>query len=434
MLKILLAVKESLEEARKVLDGHDVDLSAGEKTVEAMLSGNHYDLVILEDGVDTIPKIKALDPRTEVIFITDRGLDEVQAIGEGASECLRLPLDAGRLKASVEKVSDMVELRKETARLEKKLYEKYTFGGIVGKNPQMLDIFGFLRRVAPYFKTVTVFGETGTGKEEIAKVLHSISPVADRPFIVCNCGGLVENLIESELFGHRKGSFTGAIADKAGIFEAAGDGTVLLDEIGELPLGFQPHLLRVLQNGDFRRLGSNPPLKARCRVIAATSRDLKKDITLGRFREDLYFRLTPLKITVPPLRERKDDIPYLSRFLLERACERTGKKVYGFSRPAQRALMAHNWPGNVRELDNVIEQVVILARESFVRFEDLPPHIRDAGGAREFDSLPDNLDEAIRTHLEKVLQKYAGNRTSAARALGITRRSLLRRMDKYGLR
>ncbi|MFQ5465347.1 MAG: sigma-54 interaction domain-containing protein, partial [Thermodesulfobacteriota bacterium] len=309
---------------------------------------------------------------------------------------------------------------------------------------QMLEIFNFIRRIAPFYRTIIITGETGTGKEEIAKALHSVSPVADKPFVVCNCGGLVEHLIESELFGHKKGAFTGAVADKAGIFEAAGDGTVFLDEVGELPLAVQPHLLRFLQNGEFRRLGSTTTLKAECRIIAATNRDLAEDVRAGRFREDLYFRLTPLTIHVPPIRERKDDIPLLLKFLLSRACARTGKEVLGFSRPAQTALMAYDWPGNVRELDNVVEQVAMLTNDAFVRPDDLPAHItgrspggRGGGGATPSANpagRPGTLDEAIRAHIEGVLAGCGGNRTHAARGLGISRRALLRKMEKYSIK
>jgi len=322
-------------------------------------------------------------------------------------------------------------MRRETAELERLLNTKYTFAGLVGRNPEMLEVFSLIRRIAPYYKTVTIMGETGTGKELIAKAIHSLSPVAKGPFVICNCGGIVEGLIESEFFGYVKGSFTGAIKDKTGLFEAANGGTIFLDEIGELPLSFQPHLLRVLQDGEFRRVGSNQSCKTTCRVIAATNKDLLSEVKNGRFREDLYYRLTPLTIQAPPLREKKDDIPLLCRFLIDKFSRRTGKKVFGISRPAQIALMSHDWPGNIRELENVIEQSAILTPESFLRIDDLPPYLREVKHGLSF--APTSLDEVVKKHIETSLQQCRENKTKTAHMLGLSRRSLARKMEKYGI-
>ncbi len=432
MLKIILALKRDVDAVKKILEGYSVEVfdRSGHPLAKEVVNRS-FDLLILEEGVAPVGEIKAADPRLEIILLGEGGVDEVEALKEGASAYFTMPPDEERLKRVVEDVRELVEMRRETGELERALYERYTFGSVVGRNPRMLEIFSFIRRIAPYFKTVTITGETGTGKEEIAKALHGASPRADKPFVVCNCGALVQDLIESELFGHTKGAFTGAIADKVGIFEAAGDGTVFLDEIADLPLSFQPHLLRVLQSGDFRRLGSTRILKARCRVIAATNRDLAEDVKAGRFREDLFFRLTPLTIHVPPLRERKDDIPLLSRFILDRFYKRTGKRIAGISRPAQTALMSYDWPGNVRELENVIEQVAILAEEPFIRLEALPEHIRESRNKAQWQ--PRTLDDVVKSHIEKVLRQCNGNRTHAARVLGISRRALLRKMEKYSI-
>lgn len=432
MIRILLDLDKSLKPVTAELEGeYTLDHLDGEESITSKVTRNSYDLVIIEGDPGLLPEVKASDPRTEVIILGCE--DEVEAVRLGASECLPMPLDLERLKRTVAKIRDMVYSRRETGKLEKLLYERYTFENMVGKNPQILEIFNLIRRIAPYYRTITILGETGTGKEELAKALHQISPVGTKPFVVCNCGGLVEHLIESEFFGHKKGSFTGAVSDKAGIFEAAGEGTVFLDEIGELPLSIQPHLLRVLQNGEFRRLGSTTSLKARCRIIAATNRDLSKEVRAGRFREDLFFRLTPLTIEIPPLRERKDDIPLLLKFLLEKATKRTGKKVFGISRPAQAALMAYDWPGNVRELDNVVEQVTMLATEDFIRVEDLPVRIKELKPFKGEMTTTRALDEVIRSHIKDVLDECGGNRTHAAKTLGISRRSLLRKIDKYSL-
>ncbi len=295
----------------------------------------------------------------------------------------------------------------------------------------MLEIFSLIRRIAPYYKTVLISGETGTGKEVIANALHASSPWAKHPFLTCNCGGLVENLIESELFGHQKGAFTGADRDKAGLFEAAGEGTLVLDEIGELPLSFQSHLLRVLQNGEFRRVGSHQTSKARCRIIAATNRDLEQEVKEGRFREDLFFRITPLIIKVPPLRDRKDDIPLLYRVILDKFVRRTGKKVYGVSRPAQTVLMSYDWPGNVRDLENVLEQAGMLTAESFISIDDIPKHLKIT---TKETPMPMSLAGVEIKHIETTLRQFAGNRSKAATALQISRRALLRKIEKFGLK
>jgi transcriptional regulator with PAS, ATPase and Fis domain len=240
----------------------------------------------------------------------------------------------------------------------------------------------------------------------------------------------VEGLIESELFGHRKGAFTGAISDHAGLFEAAGDGTVFLDEIGLLPFSSQPHLLRVLQSGEFRRVGSSQPSKAKCKVIAATNEDLANAVKKGTFREDLFYRITPLTIHLPPLRERKDDIPLLCRHFLGKFNKNTGKKVFGISRQAQSAMMSYNWPGNIRELENTIEQAAIMTTRSFIDLNDLPSTIAEAPRKSNLFS-PLNLEDLVKHHIERVLSVTNGNRTQAARKLGISRRALQRKLDKF---
>ena len=311
----------------------------------------------------------------------------------------------------------MAEMRCDLAQLEEQLDQKYEFAGIVGRNPKILDIISFIKRIAPYYRVVTITGETGTGKEVVARALHSLSSRPEDPFVTSNCAGYVETLIESELFGHQKGSFTGAIQDKIGLFEAAREGALFLDEIGDLPLSFQPHLLRVLQNGEFRPVGSHRVSKSRCRVIAATSKDLKEEVQSSRFREDLFYRITPLVIHIPPLRERKDDIPLLSRFMLKRYREQTKKPVRGISRPAQDILLSHNWPGNVRELENVINQAVILTGESFIGPSHLPPYLR-APKTKQTAGEVSSLDEVVRRHIGAVLEECRGNRSRAASEAG----------------
>lgn len=430
MLKVLLALK-SLPEAIPLIHSCKVDMLKEDEPLLKVIARKSYDLILLENEIDMVSPIKAIDPRVEVILFGNREEDVLESIKQGAYAYFLFPVEIERLKDTIDSIADMVLLRQENAKLEEQLSANYTFfSGVVGRNPKMLDIFTHLNRIAPYYRTVAIMGETGTGKEVIAKALHSLSLGAKEPFVVCDCGALVENLLESEFFGHKKGSFTGAIEDKVGLFEAAGQGVLFLDEVGELSLSSQAGLLRVLQSGEFRRVGDQRLLKAKCRVIAATNKDLQKELKNGGFREDLFYRITPLKIYLPPLRERKDDIPLLIRYFLERFGHGTGKRVLGISRPAQISVMSYDWPGNVRELENVLEQAAILTTESFVRLDDLPDHIRKISSKRSHSDL---LADVVKGHIEEVLIKCKGNKSKASKLLGISRRSLLRMIDKYSI-
>lgn len=432
MLKVLLTLKNPDPAIISLLNSHEVDILPKDRTPMELLAQNSYHLILLEGEIDSVPILKAVDPRVEIIILSDQEGDALEAIKKGAAAYFTPPIEVERLKEAIQKIHDVVEMRRETAELEKLLADKYTFEGVVGRNPQVLEIFSLIRHIAPYYRTVLIAGETGTGKEVIAKALHHSSPWAKHPFLVCNCGALVEGLIESELFGHLKGSFTGAIKDKTGLFEAAGEGSLFLDEIGELPLSFQPHLLRVLQDGEFRRVGSHQPSRAKCRVIAATNKDLEIEVAKGRFREDLFFRITPFVIKVPPLRDRKDDLLLLCRFILDRFNKSRGKKISGISRPAQAVLLAHHWPGNVREVENVLEQAAVLTTESFIRLSDLPAYLRNRDSQKEAPA-PQTLNDVEKRHIETVLQQYKGNRSKSAEALGISRRALLRKIQKFGI-
>ncbi len=433
MLKILLVLKETPANLLPVFEGHEVN--EADNTTDNMLTAvkhGNYHLILAEDVAHLLPDIKAADPRAEVVLVGGDDGDGVEAIKNGAFAYLTRPIDVERVSAIIGDVDGMFTERSQMAILEEQLDQKFTFAGMVGRNPKILDIISFIKRIAPYYKMVTITGETGTGKEVVARALHSLSAKPGDPFVTSNCAGYVETLIESELFGHQKGSFTGAISDKMGLFEAAKEGTLFLDEIGDLPVSFQPHLLRVLQNGEFRPVGSHRTLQARCRIIAATSKDLQEEVQNGRFREDLYYRITPLVITAPPLRERKDDIALLSRFMLKRYNEQTKKQVRGISRPAQDILLSHNGPGNVRELENVVNQAVILTEESFIGPSHLPAYLRGqkVKGAQEEGAL----DRIVKKHIETVLQECQGNRSRAAKKLAISRRALLRKIEKYSLK
>jgi len=431
MLKILIHLKSFTDNLAPFLNEHHVDILEDSKSLIRTIKESPYDLVILDQEIGLLKLIKKADPRVEIILFGDEKTDAVEAIKQGASAYFQLPVNVESLKKAVCNIDKLFAIRRETAELERLLNTKYTFAGVVGRNPTMLEILNFIRRIAPYYRTVTIIGATGSGKEMIAKAIHSLSPVSDGPFVICSCGGMVEGLIESELFGHKKGAFTGAIADKKGLFEAARGGTLFLDEIGELPLSFQPHFLRVLQSGEFRAVGSNKSQNATCKIIAATNKELIDEVKNGKFREDLYYRLTPLTIHLPPLSERKDDIPLLCRFLLEKINRATGKEVFGVSRPAQISLMSYDWPGNVRELENVIEQAAILTPESFIRLDDLPPHLRKEKRDEKPEAalVTESLDEIIKMHIEAVLNRYNRNKTHAANALGISRRALSRKIE-----
>ncbi len=431
MLKVLVSLIKSSEEVVSALSEHKIERLNDNNKLIKTVSDSCYNVVLLDWGIKILPDIKNADPRAEIIVLGDNNIDPVEVVKLGATAYFTYPVNIEALRNTINTIEDMFGMRHETAELERLLNSKYTFAGLVGRNPEMLEVFSMIRRIAPYYKTVTIMGETGTGKELIAKAIHSLSPVSSGPFVVCNCGGLVEGLVESEFFGYVRGSFTGAIKDKIGLFEEADGGTIFLDEIGELPLSFQPHLLRVLQDGEFRRIGRNQPRKTTCRIIAATNKDLFEEVKIGRFREDLYYRLTPLAIHSPPLRERKDDIPLLSRFIIDKFSLRTGKKVFGISRPAQIALMSHSWPGNIRELENVIEQAAILTPESFIRLDDLPQYMRELKPG--ISTIPTSLDGVVKKHIETTLRLCEGNKSKTADILGVSRRALSRKMEKYGI-
>lgn len=428
-LKILAVLHNTSEALLGLLAGHEIYQLSPEELDMRQISQEGYNIIFLENGAAAVSAVKAADPRVEIILFGESDEAALDALANGATAYFKAPPDLDLLARTIEDISEVFIIRRETAQLEKLLQAKYTFKGVVAKNPLMLEIFNYMRRIAPHYRTVTITGETGTGKEVLARALHSLSPKAGSPFVACNCGAFVEGLIESELFGHKRGAFTGAITDRAGFFETAGDGTLFLDEIGLLPLSFQPHLLRVLQDGEFRRVGSSQPAKARCRVIAATNRDLASDVKAGAFREDLFYRLNSLTIHLPPIRERKDDIPLLCRHLLDRFSRRTGKNIFGISRPAQAAMISYDWPGNVRELESIIEQAAILATGPFIDVCVLPPALREAPH-RSNQFCPASLDSVVKKHIATVLAHSNGNRTQAAKALGISRRALQRKLER----
>lgn len=384
-------------------------------------------------GIEALRKVHSLDPRARIVVIYDHESIEslVEAIMEGADNFVYKPVNPEKLRSIVEEVKELFKRRAKAAKLEKELVQHFNLEGMIGRSIRMLELFDLIRRVAPHFRTVLVLGETGTGKEGVARALHKLSPRKDQPFAVCNCAAVVETLFESELFGHRKGAFTGAHEDRKGVFESADGGTVFLDEVGELAPGVQSKLLRVIQNQEIQRVGSTQPQHVDVLLIAATSRDLEQDVKRGKFRSDLFFRLNMIEMVVPPLRERPDDIPLLYRHFLEKFNQQYGKQIQGISRRAQELMVRYPWPGNVREMENVMGKACMLAQASFLDVADFnaisSPIAADAGIA------PVSLDDAERAALVRALKENP-NKTQVARILGVSRPRLYRLMEKHGLK
>jgi DNA-binding NtrC family response regulator len=377
-------------------------------------------------GMDLLEQIIACDPGAEVILMTGYYSAEsaVEAIRKGAADYLTKPLDVGALRDRVFALVNEHRSRRFATQLDQQMVDTFQLEGIVGRSPLILDVFAVVRRVAPHFRTALITGDTGTGKELVAKALHRLSPVSDKTFAVCNCAGLVETLFESELFGHVRGAFTGATQDKVGLFEYAHQGTVFLDEIGDMPLAGQAKLLRVLQNQEVQRVGSPTPRRVDVRFIAATNKDLSALMHEHRFREDLYYRLSMLEITLPALFDRKEDLPLLQRHFIEKFATQYNKPVRGMTRRAQALLGRHGWPGNVRELENVIGKACMTVEGSVIDVKDLPAYLRKAPVARADDDNLLSMEEVQERHLVRVLERMGGDKSRAAEVLGISRSTL----------
>jgi DNA-binding NtrC family response regulator len=383
-------------------------------------------------GLEVLKKVVALDPATDVILLTAHYSTEaaVDAIQQGACDYLNKPLRIAKLQERVQSLIDEWRRRWRVRKLDAQVLEANQFQGIIGRSAAMLDVFGRMRRVGPHFQTALVTGQTGTGKELAALALHALSPVANGPFIVCNCAAIPENLVESELFGHVKGSFTGAVQDKTGLFEAAHNGTLFLDELGELPLAAQAKLLRAIQQQEIQRVGATFTRKVNVRIVAATNRDLHEEVAEKRFREDLLFRLSMVEIELPPLSERPDDLPLLIRHFLEQFSRRYNKEFESLTRRAEILLLRYRWPGNVRDLENAIGYACMMADPPRIDVGDLPERVRDADrGLREPDAAGAalvTLDEIQRIHARRVIAAVGGNKVKAAAILGISRATLYR--------
>jgi DNA-binding NtrC family response regulator len=389
------------------------------------------------DGYEFLDRALRIDPGVHVIVMTrEYTLDSaLEAIRRGATDFLPKPIDRNRLKRTLDEVAALYDQRRRVRALEEQLLKDLEFHGIVGKSPAMLEVFDFARKVARHYSNVLVVGPTGTGKELVARAIHQISPVSLQKLAVCNCSALVDTLLESQLFGHVRGSFTGATDTRPGLFEYANGGTVFLDEVGETSLAMQAKLLRVIQNREIQRVGSPEVRQINVRLIAATNRDLRAEVLAGRFREDLFYRLSSIQIRLPSLTERLEDIPLLMQFFLKKYSEAYTKKISGLTRRAQAVLLQHPWPGNVRELENVISSACITATGDFIDLGDLPEHLQHRGsGTTQGDEWrPLSIDEVRKSHIQRVLDMCQGNRLRAAQILGIGRTSLYRYLKRDGV-
>ena len=377
-------------------------------------------------GMELLQKIVEFDPGIDVILMTGYYSTEsaVEAIQKGAADYFPKPFSPEKLRQRIGLIVEEAKRRQRSSTLENELLENFQFEGIIGRSPLMLDLFSKIRRVAPHFRSVLITGPTGAGKELVAKALHQLSGSVKR-FVAVNCSSITESLAESELFGHVKGSFTGANQDKVGVFEYADGGTAMLDEIGEMPLPMQAKLLRVLQNHEVQRVGSPAVTKVDVRVVAATNRDLREMSRHGKFREDLYFRLSAVELKVPSLAERPEDLPLLERHFLKAFAAHYNKAVSGLTRRAQTVLARYPWPGNIRELQNVIEHACMMTESDVIDVRDLPERVQNQAAAADADyEVLMSIDQLERRHAQRVLDHVGGNKVRAAEILGISRTHL----------
>jgi len=453
--KILVADDEkSMREFLEIMlrkEGYRVTLASNGEEAVRWAEREIFDLALLDirmpkvDGLSALKKIKILSPETVVIVITAFASADtaIRAMKEGAYDYITKPFKVDEIKLIIRNALEKKNLEKENLLLKQVVQERYHFGNIVGQSPKMLELYRLLEKVAPTKTNILITGESGTGKELVAKAIHYNSPRKDKPFVTLNCGAIPESLIESELFGHMKGAFTDAVSTKKGLFEVADEGTIFLDEISELPLMMQVKLLRVIQDKEFKRVGGTEDIRVDVRIISATNKDLEEAVREKRFREDLFYRLNVIQIKLPPLRERKEDIPLLADHFLKKYSEELGKSITRISPEALQFLMNYDFPGNVRELQNIIERAVALETGSQLSLENLSSYLENQlpakKGAFDIDFPEEGIDlEKVVADLEKMLllkalDRAKGVKKKAAELLRINFRSMRYRLDKYGL-
>ncbi len=417
-------------------EGYEVEAAASAPEALSRLASRELDLVIADirmpgmDGLELLEKIRSEQLDTSVIIMTGYASVEgaVRALKQGAFDYVTKPFDPDELSVAVRNALEQHRLKRENRLLRQQLAESFALTELIGQSEPMRRVREQIETVAGVDSTVLIEGESGTGKELVARAIHRLSPRRFNPLVVVHCGALTETLIESELFGHEKGAFTGAQYRKKGKFEAAMGGTVFLDEIADISLKTQTDLLRVLQEREIVRVGGTQPVKVDFRVIAATNRNLSDLVKEGRFRSDLYYRLNVFAIQLPPLRERHGDVPLLAAHFLEKYSRQMNRKFTGFDRGAMELLVSHNWPGNVRELENIVERAVVVGREPLIRAPDLAIN-RPSEGSEDL-----SLEAVERRHIIRVLEDFAWNQTQAAKALGIDRVTLYHKIRRYGLK
>lgn len=436
--------KNTREGLRWALERKDlsIQLAADGEQALQVIRGSHIDLLITDlkmpklDGMQLLARVREESPTTTVVILTGHGTVEsaVDAMKRGAYDYLIKPINIDELNLLVERIFATRALAEENAQLKENLEQRYGFENIIGRSDAMMSVYSKVRTVAPSRANVLLYGESGTGKELIASAIHQNSPRRYKPFVKVNCGALPLTLLESELFGHEKGAFTHAIKTKPGRFELADGGTLLLDEIGETAPEFQVKLLRVLQEGEFERVGGTETLRADVRVIAATNKRLEELVRQGSFREDLYYRLKVVEIDLPPLRDRREDITLLTEHFLEEFSRYYGKAKPKIQARAMRVLQNYTWPGNVRQLKNVLEGALVMS-EGEIGLSALPEEVRMEAEAVHYVKIPagTSLQEAERELIQAALIQNGGNRAKTARTLGLGRKTLYRKLEEYGI-